>query len=381
MSPSETKALFHRVRDAIDVDAPDIAAILAEGKRLTRRRRSTTLLAGAATALVAIVTVGGVSQWSNVASPEHQTANQTQVVPLPWVAEGVLHLPSVNVQVGDFNTLAAVGSGAAYTRLDGDVVWVESDGTRHVLGHTYGSVIADSPTGWVSWVEMGPDHHPELVVYDTTTSKDLGRLPLSYDGPRFQILDAGSEPIAIDKGVVYYAAEDGDYAWDVTAGTDPQRVTDVNTYLLDHQGGVQVVRQHTSMGYGPNIIQRPGADDLTVNLDGSTRLSPDGNHLLIVHSSFLSEHAEVQLLDTRTGTSANIPFDPDVTVQAGAFVDNTTILVTTAHLAPPPTGPQMGIFPRGISEGPASILSCTIDTGACTTVETTPADTIQLPGS
>jgi hypothetical protein len=381
MSQSETEAVFHLVRDTIEANPPDIKAILAEGKRHRRRRRGSILLAGAATAVAAVLTLGGLTQWLDVASPDHQTANETQAVPLPWVADGVLHLATVDVQIGDFNTLAAVGSSAAYTTLNGDVVFVESDGTRHVLGHTYGSVVADSATGWLSWVEMRGDHHPELVVYDTTTSRDLGRLPLSYDGPRFQTLDAGSEPLAIDNGTVYYAAEDGDYAWDVTAGTNPQRVTDTNTYLRDHQGGVAIVQQHTSMGYGPAIIKRPGAADLTVKLEGFDRLSPDGNHLLIVHPSLSSLPGAVEVIDTRTGATVNIHFDAGVTVQAGTFIDDNNILIATAHLAPAPTGPQDGILGVGSSQGPASLLSCGIDTAQCTTLETTPADTIQLPGS
>lgn len=383
MSPTHTEELFHQVRDAIEVGHPDIHTIVTAGRRLrSRRRRRTVLLTSVGTVMV-IGIVGAGTRLVSDAGPQPHIANLPDGVPVPWVANNaVLHIGTTEVHVHDITSLAQVSTGAVYAADSTDVIWVQADGTSHLLGHTYGVVVSNPATGWVSWVDKGVDRdHRELVVYDTTTGEELGRQPVAYDGPRFQRLDEGAEPVTIDGNNVYYAAEDGDYRWDPSSGEDPQRVTDAMTDLRDHRGDVQLVQPwRDPMGWQPAILQRPGQDDLSVEGDGRARLSPDGSHLLITQQAMSDDRGSLRVLDTRTGAYTEIPLAEGAALESATFVDNQTVVVATGHLEPmpTPTGSIIGIFERG-AVGPVSILTCSVDSGECTTAATTSANHVQLP--
>lgn len=256
-----------------------------------------------------------------------------------------------------------------YAAEDGDVEWVHSDGSIDTIGHGHGhDVIADPQTGWVSWVQGSAERHPELVVYDTSKPGVLARLPLAYGGPRAETLDEGSEPVAIDNGAVYYAAQDGDYRWDVTAGSNPEKVTDAGTFLLDRHSGVQIIRPYdTTNGYGHVVIQRPGASDLPIDDDGYPRLSPDGRYLLTVSMSLGDRSGHVRLYDTHTGQQVATGMPNYMRIDTAAFDEDGNIVVAaTARPASPPHTTPDGIW-LGFIDGPLDLINCRTVDATCTT--------------
>lgn len=385
MTPTDIEDLFHRLRDGIGVDAPPVAAVLKAGKANNRRRRAAIALASILSAAVVV----GVAVWQLplVQRSDLQPATTTTLgAQLPWESGGVLHVGDLQVRVGQPEWLAQVPGGAVFTAEDGDVNWVHSDGSIDTIGHKNSYVVVSDPqTGWVSWVEGTVDSHPELVVYDTQKPEVIGRQSLPYHGPRWQVLDYGGIPIAIDGGVVYYATENGDYRWDINAATDPQKISDAHTYVLDHQSGVQIVEPfHEPQGYGDIVIQRPGQPDRTIAVrDYMARLSPDGNYLITTQGSALAADSYVHIYDTHTGQQVPTGLPTGLAVDSAAFdADNNIVVAGTMNPPKPLTRQeeeQNGInIPR--FHTPLDLIRCSPITATCTTTAPSAApDLVQLP--
>ncbi len=141
----------------------------------------------------------------------------TNPLPVPWYADGTLHLARVDVQVAGVDTLLAVPDGVVYSDAEGRVVHVDDAGRQRKIGETVAGsrLVVEPDNGWVAWADPG-DGDPELVVHDTLARTEVGRRSLGApeDGGGQPVGAAG--PIAIDDERVFYSSPDGDFAWEPT---------------------------------------------------------------------------------------------------------------------------------------------------------------------
>ena len=215
-------------------DAP-VAEIL-DRARATRRRTAKRW----AVAAVALVLVAAGAWWLTRPDPPdpdrvHRAENP---LPVPWAFDGELHLAHVVVDTAPVSELLAVPGGVVYGDATGRVVLVDGRGDETPLGHfTPGAPLAGSQEqGMVAWVDPG-DGRPTLHVYDVADRKTAATRVLAATGDR-RLAD-GPYPIAVDQGIVYYAAPDGTFQWPLAGlGADGQ----VTSRLLDVANGAQVLQ-------------------------------------------------------------------------------------------------------------------------------------------
>lgn len=204
------------VRDACEA-VPALPAPVAGVLSRARRRRRTAWTRGAAVVAVAAVALGATTWWTSGedGSGQGEVTPVSNPLPVPWYADGRLHLARVVVAVPGVQTLLDVPDGVVYADDEGRVVHVDDGGRQQEIGATVpGSRLAVEPdNGWVVWADPG-DGDPELVVHDTLGGTEIGRRSLAAAG------DAGGQPvgthgpIAIDDERVFYSSPDGDFAWE-----------------------------------------------------------------------------------------------------------------------------------------------------------------------
>src|SRR5262249_9183683 len=121
-----------------------------------------------------------------------------------WWAEGVLHLADVALDVGDLRRLVAVGRGAAYVDDEGDLILVEPDGSRTLLGYPAErtAVVSAPDLGLLAWAETAGDS-ARLVVWDGNHHKRLDEL---VAGPR-------ARPITFEGDRLTFGSGLSDWAW------------------------------------------------------------------------------------------------------------------------------------------------------------------------
>jgi len=202
------------VRDACEaVPAPPapVAGVLAR----SRSRRRTAWTRGAAVAAVVAAVLAGTTWWTSGDGPDRGEVHPADnPLPVPWYADGRLHLARVVVDVAGVEVLLAVPDGVVYSDDEGRVVHVDDAGGQRQIGETVpGSrLVVEPDNGWVAWADPG-DGDPELVVHDTLAGAEVGRRSLAAPG-------AGGEPVgdhgpvAVDDERVYYSSPDGDFAWE-----------------------------------------------------------------------------------------------------------------------------------------------------------------------
>ena len=114
--------LLHRASDV--VVSPDPLGLI---EREVRRRRRTALR-GVAGAVAACVVVGGYLAWATTRTPGPDVDEEANPAPVPWFADGRLHLEEVSVELSDLtefvvtgdDTVAYADSGGRWFTVDGD---------------------------------------------------------------------------------------------------------------------------------------------------------------------------------------------------------------------------------------------------------------------
>jgi hypothetical protein len=342
--------------------------------RQRRRRMYGAVVAGTA-AVVALAVVGLYPGIGGGADRNGVDAAAVSDPWGPWIADGTLHVAGQEVAVPDIQALVAVPSGAVYATETGEVVWVRGEGTTETIGQagSYVELVSDPDTGWVAWVEGNTDQRPELVVYDTASAAVLAKQLLAPSGARRGVLDEGSQPISIDDGTVYYAAQDGDYAWAVGTSA-PQRLTSSSEYLVDHRAGVSVTRPAGSDDVVHVVHSEYEAKPVVIRGVDSGTLSPEGRYL-VAHHHWLREP---RIYDTLTGQRLQMSSPDGKPIVNAVFSDGGTVTyVVGEDMSEPPSEPMDGVF-LPTPEGPFRLVTCLLSTGACHTSVDNAGDRVML---
>lgn len=383
MNEQQVVETFHRVRDDIVVGPPPVLQVTAGATR--RRRRTQVVAAAAAVAVVSGVGIA-VGLWDGDGSrPEPAVRLVENPAPVAWWGGGRLHVAHAVVETPEPRAIVPVGDGVvtwtepAAGEDRGPLVHVTDDGNQSTIGEkAYGDrLAADTTTGWVAWVDHSDDA-TVLVVFDTAAGEEVARRELADDGPRHEVLDEGPYPIAIEDGAVFYADWDADYRWDVAAGAEPMQVTDGDTYLVDRESGVDLIRSYdTERGYGPPVLRREGEADAELP-DSAGLLSPDGRHVLGLTA--IGPYA--RLFDVADqGRRVPTGLTDDRAIADVAFGrDGTLTFAFGTPWTPPADGSRDLAPPADYNVAPFDLVSCAIATATCeTVVDGIESDNVVLP--
>jgi hypothetical protein len=161
---------------------PDPVAVVHEEVR--RRRARGARVAGA---VVAALLVGaGVASWWASRPPSPEVVEATNPVPVPWYADGRLHLAEVVVTLPGVRALASRGSDVLVLRGDGDWWQVDPDGDVDRLGERPPGASSAPPAPTGPPAVSGAPGAPGLVLGDTDRVVDGTTAP---DGTVVHVLD------------------------------------------------------------------------------------------------------------------------------------------------------------------------------------------------
>jgi hypothetical protein len=211
--------------DEVVVDPAPSPAALAAGRE-RRSRLPAGLLAGATAAALVV----GVGTWLGTRPPDRpdgagatggaggvpRVSRVENAAEVAWWANGVLHLPHVDVTLPQVTGLVEIDDGAVYADRYGLVSAVSGDGVVTRIGRQApdGRLVGSDDTGWAAWVDTSGDV-PRLVVQDVTAGARLAALDLP--------VDAAVRPVALDRGTLYYTDREDHWQW-APGEEDPLRV-------------------------------------------------------------------------------------------------------------------------------------------------------------
>lgn len=293
------------LRDRIAVGPAPVGAIIAGGRARRRRQR------GALVALAACV-AAGVLAVSQLAAPDRSTdVVDLPTIGVPWWSDGVLHLPTGDVEVDAVNHFLPLPGGAVAGTRDG-AVWLFDGDERRDLGpkDPATNVLHDETTGWVAWVN---DVH-EIVVIDPANGDELGRQPTLGWGDSRDFL------IAFQDGVLFFDNRNGNREWDVRTNS-LRALGDGASYLMDVAGTRRVL--WPVGGDGTTMVVVEGDTELWRRPwagRGPAVLSPGGDWVVHVQGTH-----EVVVLDAGTGASAPSGLPAGAKVRDLAFGSDDTV--------------------------------------------------------
>ena len=334
---------------------PDPAdAVLA--RAAARGGRRTRWVAGAVTVLLVVT---AVATWVGTRSPDEDTLPEEVVVspadnvaPVAWWADGVLHLPDVELETPRVRAMVEVPDGVVYVDTQDRVVLADRAGRLTPLGDTEpdAPLVGWTERGWVGWVDVAGEER-ELVVHDTRTGRDVDRRP-AEDGARV---------IAVDQARLYYDVGGQPWSWPVP-GAEPGRAP--GRTLVDVASAVRV-SAHTDELLR---VDQP-LFDIQVTLPGrEAQLSPDGDYLMTRIDGDVPD--ELRVFRAADGRQEGPHLSDLELAVAAAFGDDHTVtyLITRRDLAP-----DNDAFIRLSETGELQMRTCDLDLQACTNVATLPS--------
>jgi hypothetical protein len=303
--------------EAVPVSPAPVTGVVARA----RSRRRTAWTRGIAVAGAVAVLLAATTWWTTRPSDTEQgrVVPASNPLPIPWYADGRLHLARVTVEVDGLLEMVDVPDGVVYSDTRGRVVIVDSSGAQTPIGETVAGsrLAASSDSGWVAWADPG-DGSPFLVVHDTIAGSEVGRRSLAGSQPGGGQPVGDSQPIAIEGERVYYSSADGDFAWDplvdisfALAGT-----------MLDTAAGARVTRTDGVVRLSP----APFRTGVVIDADDA-RLTPDGNYAFAVEGEVLS------VLDVETGKPIEPMYSPSDVVVAWGYHEGSFVFALLHNLA------------------------------------------------
>lgn len=338
-----------RPSTAWEGDVPSVLAEVAEvaGPRAddalddvvrARRRRPTARALAALAALVLAVVVA--ARWPDADPADEdsvdrlspvEVTSEENVLDTVWSVGAELRLSHGRAEVGPVRDLVAVPDGAVYVDADDRVVRIDGTGARTVLGSAApdSAVVAAGDGSLVAWREPRGD----LVLHD-------GR------GEAGRIGGAGLEPVAIDRGRLYFDDPAGSSSY--APGGVAVRVAPWP--LLDVRGGSRLFQ------VAPRLVrlERPSLGRVSVVAGRGGSLSPDGRFALVGAGA-----AGVRVHDVLGGAQ-------DAGLAAGEHAAAGTLVLEGRVLLAVAVG-------SGLSSG-FELRTCTLGTGDCERGPVLPAE-------
>ncbi|MBB6629613.1 hypothetical protein H5V45_20005 [Nocardioides sp. KIGAM211] len=361
---------FREAAETVEVLAPPLPAVVAEGR--AQRRRTVRLTAYALAGLLVVV---GLATWLGTrSSPEPAPADAPPRVTrvesaagTAWWANGVLHLAHVEVELPRVVGLVGIDDGAVYADDRGRVFAVTADGAVREIGRTGAGqpIVASDESGLAAWIDVQGDSL-ELVAFDVAAGKELGRRSIVVDR-EFLV---SPRPIALDGDTLYYADASGEREWQVR--------DDVGGAVAG-RGLVAAVQKTLVFQISPRtiqIVQPFFSVTYAVPGDGA-QLSPDAAYALTRRpgSGGDDQFGRVRIYDARSGERAWTGLRAgDIAVAASLGADDEVHYVVAREQDLPGSGE----FVRSSFSGPYELRTCRLRLRSCTTVLQFP-HTGQLP--
>ncbi|WP_432479254.1 hypothetical protein [Nocardioides sp. GXQ0305] len=330
--------------EAVPVPPAPVAGVLAR----SRSRRRTAWTRGAAVVGVVAVVLAATTWWTSGDGGSEQGAvtTATNPMPIPWYADGVLHLARVEVEASDVQTLLTVPDGVVYGDDEGRVVHVDDSGQQREIGETVpGSrLVVEPDNGWVAWADPG-DGDPELVVHDTLARAEVGRRSLTAPG------DSGGQPvgddgpIAIDDERIFYSSPDGDFAW--------EPLIDVSFALSGTMVDTAEESRVTLADGVLRVTPLPYRTGVAIDADDA-RLTHDGRYAFAVRES---QFDVLEIYDVESGRPAPQMYSPSDHAVAWSYTDG-TFYFAVLHMLQDKTYQDMLQMP---SEGDYRLYECRPD--------------------
>ena len=335
------------VRDACEAVPVPPAPVAAVEARSRRRRRASWTRGAAVVGVVAVV-LAGTTWWTSGddGTEQGKVSAATNPLPVPWYADGRLHLARVEVAVTGLETLLAVPDGVVYSDADGSVVHVDDGGGQRQIGETVpGSrLVVEPDNGWVAWADPG-DGDPELVVYDTLARAEVGHRSLLAGGDTGGQPVGDDGPIAIDDERVFYTSPDGDFAW--------EPLIDVSFALSGTMVDTAEDSRVTRSGGELRVTPLPYRTGTVIDADDA-RLTHDGRYAFAVQDSHLDE---LTVYDVESGRPVPRMYSPSDHAVAWAY-EGGTFYFAVLHMLQDKTYQDMLQMP---SEGDYRIYGCRLD--------------------
>lgn len=348
--------VFAVAGSGLEVPAPPVAAIVATAR--AERRRRQRRVGGVLTALLLVVGLGAYVGARPGPGPSSRPAVVAVDNPAEaaWWANDVLHLAHVAVELPRVEDLVGLGDGAVIGNEDGDVQLVSADGELTTIGHKLpgAPLAAAADQGLVAWVDPG-DRSPRLVLYDTSSRHVVATLDLQYRGPRWDELDEGNHPIAIDRDTVYFADQFGDWRWrppyDAPEQVDRRGLVDVSSAVVLRQLDTRTL----------DVVQPFFSVDHELVGAAGAQLSPGGEYVL-THLADRGPFGPVRIYDARSGDRLWTGLRPGDQVLDVSLGPDDEVTYVTAHRA---DQPKAGEFVRMSFTGPYELRTCHLGERTC----------------
>jgi hypothetical protein len=332
---------FHEQADAREFAVPDFDAIVRQGDRRVRRRRTAGIAAVAAGVLVVACASLLLPHGGTPGRPVPPLATgSTQ--PLVWSAGTSLHQDDRTFDLGRKpHLMAQTANGVVYAT--GDLQVFAFDGTRSrqvgtvaKLYDAHPRLVADEQGTSVAWLERaGTD--VTLAVLDVATG-DVDRSALPTYGKR------SAEVRAVDDGTVYLFDGRDMVSRDVATGKSVvlRAGADSAETLQDVAGGqfLHPGSDDRGMAIGNSLAPRKSS---VPNVYGGD-LSPDAQHWFTQDSDAFS------VFDSATGERTDPPHPGYEFVAPYQWLDDDTIAALAL---------------KGQSTAHIALLTCTVSTDTC----------------
>ena len=307
----------HRaVRGRVLVAAATVVALAGGGAVVRLQDPAAPSAAGSPTPSAA----GSPSQ-SAAGSPAPSAAaskpQRVTTAPVPYLAEGRLHVGALTLPALGVTDLIDPGVGAVYRSQAADIVLVDKAGGTAEIGHNAATgMVADPERGWVFWLT----YTQQLVVYDAREGHAVAQRTTLDPLDSFR----NSRALALDEGIAYYDTPRGVRAWHV----GPDRVTRTvskNPAFLARDGDLVVAPTRDFLGI---VMTRAGKPlwRRGALLAPRVVMSADGARVLV-----LSASASPLLFEASSGDEAPTGLPSGARVTSIAFTRDGAAVYVVEH--------------------------------------------------
>lgn len=330
---------FHDQADRRDFAAPDLDAIVRQGARRVRRRR-TAGVAAIAAGVLAVAALGVTLPRLTRPETTSLPASTPGPKPFTYVVGTELHQGDRTTDLGHrVAVLAQTDRGVVFSDPQRTVWSYDGSGPTRVgtitrLYDTHRRIVADKDGTRVAWLE-GDQGVVTLAVLDVRTG---GVVRAEIGSPR------SAEVRAVDGGTVYVYADHDVVGVDIATRTRTVLAEGVlASGLADVSNGFFLRTRGNDRGM---VVGRSmtGSDSSAADFSSGT-LSPDGSHWF---SDWADQFAVV---DSATGKRQDPPHDGFLFAAPYQWLDDDTIAVLA--------------MTRTVDTAPISLLTCHVSTNDC----------------